>query len=708
MTQSLSDLPGSRGPANQWLGWLLLLPLPVIVFAAWQYGLFGNVSSSYPRMLFVVVAVVAVIAVAVRTVWRFFGKQLGIAVVPTMIALLVAAGFGYFAGAAATLSATLLALSALGIGTCFDRDQPTSASVRMLVGLAVIAAAVGWLLPFPVHYGRFYIVLLVGVVLLRRVAIRRELGEAVATWRELAMAHPGWLTLAAAAAGVASLGLWLPSMNFDDNAAHLILPDQLLTDGYYRLDVSSQVWAVAPWANNVLHGLAALVAGNEARASVNVLWLLIGIAGAYRLAIAVGSKRTTALAAAAVFASHPLTAYYGSCMQVDGAVAAVLLHFSADLAQAKGRISAAWTTGALLGLLAGLKSSNVLYVFLPLLWLAWSALEHREPGRLFRMVAMAAVIGGSSYFYAVIVTGNPIFPLFNGIFKSPYFLLQNFHDHRWDTGVNWRSLWDLTFDTGRFGECYPGAAGIALLAVLPGFCLELLQPRSGRWIGLWLLAAGALMFWQIQYLRYVFPAIAVLTCLGLSGMSRYIDQRRLAWFVVAVVAVNAVLMPSTSWTTISNPWRKLLAKGSSAKTDIEREFIPERAVLERLRVNSPAACVLASEAQIPFVGGFNGRANAMSAFDPQLSQANASAEADISGNQWRQVLMTVGASHIVLRQPDLPLTNALGMMGYVATDAEGPVEVWASAIPEQRRCNRQLQQQRDQAVRLFRFGRHHG
>ena len=41
---------------------------------------------------------------------------------------------------------------------------------------------------------------------------------------------------------------------------------------------------VAPWANNVLHAVAALFAGRESRAAAASLWLLLGIASAWRLA----------------------------------------------------------------------------------------------------------------------------------------------------------------------------------------------------------------------------------------------------------------------------------------------------------------------------------------------------------------------------------------------------------------------------------------
>lgn len=702
MTESLRPVASNRDQVGHWLGWILLLPLLGIGYGVWRYGLLGAVRADYLRFLMVVGAGMGATAVIA---WLLALKRSDVEVIPSALAVIVLAGFLYYAGAATAMAALLLLVASLAIGGSIPGRGVVSPWSLILMGLAVIAAVVGWLLPFEVHDARIYLVLIGSVVLLRQRIVGEQVRATASGWCDVARAHPAWLAFVVAATGVASLGLWLPSLNYDDNAAHLILPGQLLSEGYYRLDVSSQVWAVAPWANNVLHGVAALIAGQEARGAVNLLWLLLGVVGAYRLAVAIGGSRAAALAGAAVYASHPLSAHYGSTMQVDGAVAAVLLHLAADLLGGKGRLASPLITGAMLGLLAGLKASNVVYVFLPLAWVAWSAFRNREQKQLLTLVAMAAVVGGSSYAYATLVTGNPVFPLFNAIFKSPFMPLVNFHDGRWDSGVDWRAVWDITFNTSRFGEAYPGAAGLALLVALPGLIVELARPRGGRWIALWLLVAGAIMFWQIQYLRYLFPAIAILTTVGMVGLSRYVDGRVFAIVVVTLVMVNAALMPTTSWIARDNPWGRLAMEGASAKVGIQRVVIPERALLERLHAKSPDACVLNTDPKSPFVSGAKGRANAMAWYDPRLSEAHRWAEEDAEGKRWQQVLQSVGASHLLLpRQPNSALSKALVARGFERVDSEGGVELWANALVEKRHCDRRFQKRRDQAHRLFHSG----
>ena len=251
-------------------------------------------------------------------------------------------------------------------------DGVRSPAIALLVGLAVLAAVVGWLLPFPIHRRWAYLVAAVLVVAWHARALAALLSDGATSLRQGALRYPAWAILAITATTVASLGLWLLSLNYDNDAVHLILQAQLLADGYYHLDVQSQSWAVAPWANNVLHAVAAMLAGREARAAVAALWLLLGLDGARRLALALGATPRVALAAAAVFAAQPFAGYFTATMQVDGASAAILLHLAAIAASPATARPGPWAAGAIGGLLLGLKTVNLLFALPLLAWIAWT------------------------------------------------------------------------------------------------------------------------------------------------------------------------------------------------------------------------------------------------------------------------------------------------------------------------------------------------
>lgn len=63
-------------------------------------------------------------------------------------------------------------------------------------------------------------------------------------------------------------------------------------------------------------------------------------------------------------------------------------------------------------------------------------------------------------------TGNPVFPFFNGIFKSPYFPMSNFEDPFQNRlGLNILSLRDMIFHTSKNIEMADGGLGIFLLFI---------------------------------------------------------------------------------------------------------------------------------------------------------------------------------------------------------------------------------------------------
>ena len=665
-------------PRKRPVAWLFLLPLPILLFAFVQYDLVANIRVDYRWML---AGVIAWHALAAGLAWwaslrasRWTGWLACIAGWPALLGLVV------FVGPVVVATAVLLALAAVGLGSLANRDDGSSTATSLIVGLACIAAVVGWSLPMPAHYRWIYLLLALAIIVLRRRNIADQLRNAGTSLRQLASTHPQWLILLIGATTIASLGLWLPSLNYDDNAVHLILPSQLLFDGYYHLDVQTQSWAVAPWANNVLHAVATVLAGSEARPAVAMLWLLLGIVGAWRLARALDASPGTALAAAALFASQPLTGYFTTTMQVDGASTAVLLNLAGMVVGPNRNRLGAIAIGAICGLLLALKTSNLIYMLPLLVWMAAAQSAGTRIRWLGIVLAVLVAVGGSSYIYAAVITGNPLFPFYNAVFQSPYYPLKNLRDLKWMAGISWRTLWDLTFQTDRFGQFYSGAAGIALLAVLPALLVDAVRRPASRWLLLWASATGWLLFYYMQYLRYIFPALSVLTVLGVVAVARVVDRRALAVFLVALVLVNAALMPTTSWFARQNHWAQLLRDGPAARDEIVRKVIPERALLERVMERSPDACVLMTDPKNPFVGAGHGHAMAMhSGYDPELWEARKHANADATGQRWIALLAEIGPSTVIVDSAKMPeLVHALAADGYVVQAREGSIEAWAS------------------------------
>lgn len=631
MTASGRSLPGWR--------WLLLAPLPVLLWAAWQHHLFTPLPQDWRLLVLAIAAWHLLLAAAL---WgRARAGLVGVAPLPALLAIAT------FAGVGGVAAAGLIALVALALGQWLG-GRSLDLGLAVLVGLAVLAGALGWSSALPLHRRWLYLLLALPLLWVQRHAIAAAMARAFRRTRVLARRHPLPLLLLSFAASVASTGLWLPSLNYDDNALHLSVPAQLLAFARYQPDLLHQAWGYVPWANNLLHGAAAVLAGHEARAAVALLWLLLGIDGARRLARALGAAPAVALGAAALYAALPFTGYFTTSQQVDGAGAVLLLHLAAIAVRPPHQRPRARVVGALIGLALGLKTLNLLFVLPLLAWLLWSQPAGRTRW-LLTVLGVATLVGGSSYAMAAWATGNPLFPFYNGWFRSPFYPAENFRDGKWMAGIHADSLWQLTFDSARYGQYVAGAAGVSLLALLPVLLLDACRRPPLRWLALWALACGALLFWQMQYLRYLYPLYAVLGVLGVVALARWVAGIAAAGVLVLLVGMDALLMPTTAWYLRDAGWLRMLREGpAAAHARLSQAVVPERGELQAVLARDPGACVLLADPRRPFIASAPGHAVSLHRrYAPAYWQAARWADADASGGRWQRLLAEWRPSHVL-------------------------------------------------------------
>jgi 4-amino-4-deoxy-L-arabinose transferase-like glycosyltransferase len=123
-----------------------------------------------------------------------------------------------------------------------------------------------------------------------------------------------------------------------------------------------------------------------------------------------------------------------------------------------------------------------------------------------------------------ILSGNPLFPFYNSIFKSPYFPQQDFADGRWNQPLSLGTLWTITFSGSKFVENSDFSFGFAPLVLFPAILAIGLYRAAKKdlWIlGLFLfnLAYACVCFSTTGlYMRYFVGLIAPLSlCLALTS-----------------------------------------------------------------------------------------------------------------------------------------------------------------------------------------------
>jgi hypothetical protein len=592
-----------------------------------------------------------------------------------MLALIGLAALLHFHGLAAVAACGLFLAAALGLGSLLLDDGPDTPWLALPLGVGLITGAAAWLLFLPV----FSPASVGGTLLLLVALLHRQIARQFGVWRKsVRMEWRGssvWASLIGVVLLAALTPTWLPVVSPDDLASHLQIGWQLQTLGYYRMDAGSQAWSLAPWLADVAYGLLQVLAGAEVVGVLNTVWLLLTVWLIMRLGRQLGLGQGMAWLAALLYATVPLTSALTRGMQTETASGAAVAALALVILRAPPTPDrrTLLIAAVLAAYLLGMKIVNLTVVGplgLLLLWqwrgsLPWRAL----PAGL----ALALFIAGASYTYAWILTGNPVLPMFNGLFQSPWFPAENKVDARWLKGLDWRLPFWFSFRTGDYLEAHAGAAGFAVLFLAAAAVPAALDARL-RPLLLVALAAWLLPLTQIQYLRYTQPALVLLLPVLLAGMVTVGNRRLLLGAGSLLVLLQLAFLPSSSWMLSARALPMLVG---DSRDDVLRSFAPERLIARQLRSHlREDDRVLIASHDFAALAEFAGAAFVTNWYDHTLSQLHAQKGGGIDG--WHAMIERSGANHLLIRRSaiDPGLRNLMEQRGATLTVTIGEASLY--------------------------------
>ena len=648
-----------------WLG-MALCAMGLMVNRMWHV-------LPFPRFFeHVLIALCALAAAWPLVRWRHWSWA-------TSLALVWLAGLVVFAGPVPVLAVAVLAAAAVAVGSLLLRGP-----IALPLGLAVIAGVLGWLLPLQIHYRVVYAVACIALITWRR-------AEVIATWRSVsgtfetaARESPGAAAAAMVVLGLASTGAWLPTMQSDDVVYHLGLPWQLQETAHYLPDPLTQVWSLAPWAGDVLQGVAQVLAGGEARGALDALWLAIAAAISFAIAASLGGDARRRWWSVALLASLPLSMSLAGGMQTELPAMAWLptLAWLALRTPSEAGTASNWrglmACAVLFGALCELK---ILHAVVALPVLAWAAWRHRRgiPWRWLPVAFAAAVaVGGSSYFNAWWMTGNPVLPLMNSWFHSPYFASNDFSDARWHGGLDANVLWDISFDTEHYFESFDGGFGFVLIALIGVWLLAL---RDARTRGLAAVASIALLLplLPMQYARYLQPSLVLLLP---ALVIAYPTVRRGGTAFWALCVLNLAFTTNASWMLRTGALKQTV-RDLGRDTPTMQRFVPERVLAMRLRKpGNGEGTVLVLPGSNLALAELGARGRNMLWYSPRWESEFTRVEADRSGQAWATLLHANHIRHVILKTSRLtqPQREGLDLSGARLMESAGDAQWWR--IPE--------------------------
>ncbi len=467
-----------------------------------------------------------------------------------------------FAGVVSVLAVVLLVFAGTAIGgrvvgpmprRILDSDAGQLA-VSAAIGLALLAIALPIAGLLPVNNSVTYLaalalpVVLYGRSTLRSIAsvLRRNLGSASVV--DLALL--GVLGNFVLVHVVAAL---LPETGYDALVLHLDVAARVRDFGRWHYDVGRNVFAVIPLGGDFLYAAAYMFGGEHGARLTNVATLVLALVIVYA-AVRESGSRSVALIAALVAASSPLALLESVTLHIEnpwtlfivGAVVCVL-RFTADSNPVSLR------AGALL-VAAAMATKTVTLALLPALLACVIGSNRPKNGgvptrHVIAVLAMAAVLSLPPYLIALVKTGNPVFPFFNAVFKSPFFALVNFSNPRFPGELDPRSVYNFTFHSDAYLEGGPGSFGFGLiLLLLPvGATAVLAGGRRERWLLAMIVTFFVIVVTGTAYLRYLYPVVflfAILLGLALGQIQQGVARLALVTASAATVLLNVLFLPA--------------------------------------------------------------------------------------------------------------------------------------------------------------------
>lgn len=398
-----------------------------------------------------------------------------------------------------------------------------------------------------------------------------------------------------------------PEIMYDSLNYHLAVPKAYLADHRivnlhygYNAHLVETIYTVAL----ALHG----------QIVAKLLTLAMGIIatlGVYALGRKVFNHRV-GLWSAALFYSTPLVSWLSSSTYIDLIVAMFLLATILAFLQWRGtrQIVWLWATGFLGGAAVGAKLNAAFGLPVIAILLVWELLRTRDLAvwskvKGFAGCTLAAFLVAGPYFLInYVFTGNPFFPLLNGIFSRGSFQLAaniNTDAAKFSLGHSPLALlrfpFVLTFDRQHYGQS-PGSLGLCLV-VLPVALILLFLRRTETKL-LWLVSGVylVLLVYTVPVARYGIPILPVVVVLAVATVFRFstapwMRRVNVACLGLAIVAQAALI--SIQFWQIPDRFPLKLASGlETQEAFLARGVIPYQAAQYLNRVTGRDRKVIGS------------------------------------------------------------------------------------------------------------------
>lgn len=523
-------------------------------------------------------------------------------------------------GVMASLSCLLFCLSIFSLGRFIAQtisSEHWSAASIFILGFAAYAAIFGAMIHLPINYRWVYLLILITPLLVdlataaKQQTVKQQTYWLIQNINSALSPIAYWkLAVLMTIIGFFSCYSFMMSITSDDNSYHLAMWSQLQFHHQYLFDVKTQIWYAAPFTLDMIHGVLSVVANQDARGALNISLLIAMLGATAATARQLFTRINLQLLSLMFLASTPMlynlllglqTELMLATLAITGVYIGINQH-SSFIQRCLGVILVSCLLVAIKLPTAALAA----VLGLSLLVSEWSNLQQlsRQPKvSLFAFLITLVVglgIALNPYVTSYLVTGNPVFPLYNAIFKSSFYNPVNFKDNNFTHGASLQAWWGMFFNSSKYLESKNFITGFHyfLLPLAGILCLsKKIRFQTLLYLALPTLVFGGLMFYMVQYVRYLFPIIPIASILA-AGVFYNPSQTRLlrhtkntiaSAVAIILVALNLYFLPGVSWIFDQNPLKNYT---QSAKLETAKDYNAEHVINLYLNEKYPGENVL--------------------------------------------------------------------------------------------------------------------
>lgn len=513
---------------------------------------YSNAQSKYQIDQQLVIS--AVIVGIFLSSWIFIGQKSKAIVTAVVLSAFFLSAILFAHSPLGILSTIFILVSAWSLGSFFLKDGSLAKSTT--VGLAAFMAFMNYFSHTSLNLNFVYLILLAIPIVLRLRNWR---------WPKLKIDSPSFcfhLLLASLMVIVAPtlLNSLRPEIGFDAMSYQILAPYRLKQYGFFDFNPAVNSLAVMPQGVNWLYAIGLVLSGEI---GMKILVVLLGILTAC-MCIEVGSdlkKSWQGIFAALGLITFPVFEMCSGYTFVENGI--LLFTVSSALfgilaAESKNK---RYFIVALFLLFADLstKQNSLIWTLIFGLGLLFFVYQQRKNQpqlwKSFLWTSFAGIICFvlPSYGYAYWRSGNPFFPFFNGLFKSPFYDPVSFNNTLFNHPYSWDLFYDMTKHSNKYLESDNGSAGVMLLLSFPLLFYWLYKNRC-NWYGFCFGWAPWFYFFVTfhfqSYLRYLYPVIPLLFfgfAIAISEISNRLSKKIWTTAMITCCAIGFLLRGTTTF-----------------------------------------------------------------------------------------------------------------------------------------------------------------